>query len=55
MAYRATSATLGLVAEGEAIVVLLEASGQTVQLPEAFKGAVEKLEASGLEDQSIQK
>ena len=45
MGYRAVSAALGLAAEGEAIVVLLDASGQKLVLPEAFKKAVEALEA----------
>lgn len=45
MAYRAVSAALGLAAEGEAIVVLLDPSGQKLPLPEEFKKAVEALEA----------
>ena len=45
MAYRAISATLGLVAEGEAIVVLLDSAGQKRLLPEELKRAVENLEA----------
>jgi acyl-CoA thioester hydrolase len=44
MAYRATSATLGLVAEGEGVVVVLDASGQKVPLPEALRRAIEALE-----------
>lgn len=44
MAYRAVSAALGLAAEGEAIVVLLDGAGQKVVLPDAFKRAVEVLE-----------
>ena len=44
MAYRATSAALGLVAEGEAIVVVLDGSGQKRPLPDALKRAVEQLE-----------
>ena len=44
MAYRATSATLGLVAEGEGVVVVLDARGQKVTLPDALKRAVELLE-----------
>ena len=46
MAYRAVSASLGLAAEGEAIVVLLDASGSKLLLPEDLKRAVEALEAS---------
>ena len=45
MAYRATSASLGLVAEGEAVVVVLDGLGQKVPLPDALKRAVELLEA----------
>ena len=45
MAYRAMSASLGLVAEGEAIVVVLDGSGQKVRLPDELKKAVELLEA----------
>ena len=44
MAYRAVSAALGLAAEGEAIVVLLDTSGSKVPLPEDLKRAVEVLE-----------
>ncbi len=45
MAYRAVSASLGLAAEGEAIIVLLDTSGQKTPLPEDLKRAVEKLES----------
>jgi acyl-CoA thioester hydrolase len=45
MAYRAVSASLGLAAEGEAIIVLLDTSGQKTPLPEDLKKAVEKLES----------
>ena len=45
MAYRAVSAALGLAAEGEAIVVLLDQAGTKLVLPDAFKQAVEALEA----------
>ena len=44
MAYRAQSAALGLAAEGEAVVVLLDGSGRKVALPEELKRAVEALE-----------
>ncbi len=44
MAYRAVSPVLGLAAEGEAIVVLLDASGSKVPLPEDLKRAIEQLE-----------
>ena len=44
MGYRAVSKALGLAAEGEAIVVLLDASGQKLTLPDEFKKAVEALE-----------
>jgi acyl-CoA thioester hydrolase len=45
MGYRAVSAALGLAAEGEAIVVLLDPAGNKLVLPDAFKKAVEALEA----------
>ena len=46
MAYRAVSPTLGLAAEGEAIVVLLDpATGQKTPLPEALRVAITSLEA----------
>jgi acyl-CoA thioester hydrolase len=44
MAYRAVSASLGLAAEGEAIVVILDGSGQKMPLPEELKRAIETLE-----------
>jgi acyl-CoA thioester hydrolase len=44
MAYRATSASIGLVAEGEGIVVVLDGAGQKMQLPDALKRAIETLE-----------
>ena len=44
MAYRAVSASLGLAAEGEAIVVVLDASGNKMPLPGALRSAVETLE-----------
>ena len=48
MGYRAVSASLGLAAEGEAVVVLIDPStGQKTPLPEALKRAVEQLEAEG--------
>lgn len=46
MAYRAVSASLGLAAEGEAIVVVLDASGQKMALPDALKKTVELLEST---------
>lgn len=45
MAYRAVSPSLGLAAEGEAIVVVLDSSGQKMSLPEELKRAVERLES----------
>jgi acyl-CoA thioester hydrolase len=45
MAYRAVSEKLGLAAEGEAIVVLLDRAGQKVPLPDDLRKAVESLEA----------
>lgn len=45
MAYRAVSASLGLAAEGEAIIVLLDGSGQKTPLPDDLKKAVEALES----------
>jgi acyl-CoA thioester hydrolase len=45
MAYRATSAKLGVVAEGEAIVVVLSASGEKRPLPPELKAAIEDLES----------
>lgn len=44
MAYRAVSGSLGLAAEGEAVVVLLDASGNKVALPAELKRAIELLE-----------
>lgn len=44
MAYRAVSAALGLCAEGEGVVVVLDGSGQKIVLPEALRAAVERLE-----------
>ena len=44
MAYRAVSAALGLAAEGEGVVVVLDGSGQKIQLPDALRLAVEALE-----------
>ncbi|MBL8909157.1 MAG: acyl-CoA thioesterase [Archangium sp.] len=47
MAYRATSPTLGVVAEGEAIVVVLDPkTGDKIVLPAELKAAVEKLEGA---------
>lgn len=47
MAYRATSAAQGaVVAEGEAVVVLLDAAGQKTPVPVALKAAIEALEAA---------
>lgn len=46
MAYRAESQALGVAAEGEAIVVLLDPkTGAKVAIPEELKRAIEKLEA----------
>ena len=47
MAYRAISASLGLAAEGEAVVVLLDGSGQKLPLPAGLVAAVEQLEEAG--------
>jgi acyl-CoA thioester hydrolase len=48
MLYRAHSGALGLAAEGEAIVVLLNPStGQKVPVPPALREAVEALQAGG--------
>ncbi len=44
MAYRALSPVLGLAAEGEAVVVVLDSSGQKMPLPEGLKRAVEAFE-----------
>jgi len=45
MAYRAVSATLGVAAEGEAIVVLLDpATGQKTPLPDALRAGITALE-----------
>ena len=45
MAYRAVSPVLGLAAEGEAIVVLLDGAGNKVPLPAELKQAIEQLES----------
>ena len=45
MAYRAVSPVLGLAAEGEAIVVLLDGAGNKVPLPPELKKAIEQLES----------
>lgn len=45
MAYRAVSQKLGLAAEGESVVVLLDGSGKKVSLPDELRRAVEALEA----------
>lgn len=44
MNYRAVSAALGLAAEGEAIVVLLDAAGLKMALPDELRRAIEALE-----------
>lgn len=45
MAYRAVSAALGLAAEGEAIVVLLDpATGAKTPIPAELRAAIEQLE-----------
>lgn len=45
MAYRATSAKLGVVAEGEGVVVVLDPeTGEKISLPPDLKAAIEKLE-----------
>lgn len=45
MAYRATSAKLGVVAEGEGVVVVLDPkTGEKISLPADLKAAIEKLE-----------
>ncbi|MGV3625924.1 MAG: acyl-CoA thioesterase [Archangium sp.] len=45
MAYRAESKALGVAAEGEAIVVLLDPrTGEKVAIPDELKAAIEKLE-----------
>jgi acyl-CoA thioester hydrolase len=44
MAYRAMSASLGLAAEGEAIVVVIDSSGKKMPLPDELKRAIENLE-----------
>lgn len=45
MAYQAVSASLGVVAEGEGIIVLLDpATGQKTPVPPALRSAVEALE-----------
>lgn len=45
MAYRAVSASLGVAAEGEAIVVLLDpATGQKTPLPDALRAGITALE-----------
>lgn len=46
MAYRAESQALGVVAEGDAIVVLLDPrTGAKISIPDELRAAVEKLEA----------
>ena len=45
MNYRAVSAALGLAAEGEAIVVLLDPAGLKMRLPEALRSAGTALES----------
>ncbi len=44
MGYRATSAALGLAAEGEGIVVVLDGAGQKLVLPDELRRAIEVLE-----------
>lgn len=44
MAYRAVSPSLGLAAEGEAIVVVIDGTGKKRPLPEELKRAIEQLE-----------
>jgi acyl-CoA thioester hydrolase len=44
MAYRAVSAALGVAAEGEAVVVLLDSTGKEMSLPDELVRAIEMLE-----------
>ena len=46
MAYRAVSPSLGLAAEGEAIVVVLDSAGHKQPLPDALRVAVQALESA---------
>jgi acyl-CoA thioester hydrolase len=44
MAYRAVSQKLGLAAEGEAVVVLLDPQGQKTPVPPSLREAIERLQ-----------